>query len=362
MGIERLSNGKWRADFYLGPVRKQVTMANRRLLEMQIIKLKNDYQEGKITGKRRDPSISFQEAAEQFYRLYAVPNGQQEIWHSLIKLIEFFDGSTPLNAITPERIKEWRSMMLEKHPMSTVKRRYTVVRGIFREAVQNGKLKINPCDGLFRKQWRGLDNPRQRFFSDEETQKVYDFIRDVMKDEEMLVYAIVARNTGFRENNITGLEWTDVNFAQGTVRARQTKTDKFYSVRMNPSCKKALLLLWERNGRPAHGKCFRPIHWSIKFVKLFQRLGWHTRETPKTERAVLHTFRHTYCSQMVMKGYNERTIMAAMGWSNTTQMKTYAHLAPDYLQTAVNSVDCGPRSEAMPSVLNEIDLVRTASH
>ena len=113
-------------------------------------------------------------------------------------------------------------------------------------------------------------------------------------------------------------------------------------------------------GKPSLGKCFRQINWSIKIIRMFKKLGWNRPDMPKSERAVLHSFRHTFCSQMVMKGYNERTVMAAMGWKSTTQLKTYAHLAPDYLQNAVNTVDCGPK-EDVPQVLKEFDrdLVET---
>ena len=125
---------------------------------------------------------------------------------------------------------------------------------------------------------------------------------------------------------------------------------------MNGACKEALLRLWEMKGKPSNGRVFRGANWTRIFMRLFVWLGFNTPSTPEEQRAVLHSFRHTWCSHLVMAGYNERTVMGLMGWKTSTPFKHYAHLSPGYLQAAVNDVSCGPsleRSNQMSNSCNQ---------
>jgi hypothetical protein len=109
---------------------------------------------------------------------------------------------------------------------------------------------------------------------------------------------------------------------------------------MNNACRNAFLRLWEIKGSPSQGKVFRHAMWGRIFTKLFRRLGWNNSALPREQRAVLYTFRHTWCSHLVMKGYSGKPLLAAMGWKTLSELSTYAHLEPNFLATMSNTVSC----------------------
>jgi len=56
-------------------------------------------------------------------------------------------------------------------------------------------------------------------------------------------------------------------------------------------------------------------------------------DLPKGQAA--HVLRHTFASHFMINGGNILTLQKILGHSTITQTMTYAHLAPDYLNEAM---------------------------
>ncbi len=54
-----------------------------------------------------------------------------------------------------------------------------------------------------------------------------------------------------------------------------------------------------------------------------------------------HDLRHTFASRIVMAGVDLRTVQALMGRKTINMTLRYAHLAPDHLKKAVESLNWG---------------------
>ncbi len=52
-----------------------------------------------------------------------------------------------------------------------------------------------------------------------------------------------------------------------------------------------------------------------------------------------YTFRHTFCSQLVMSGVDLRTVQKLSGHKDISTTLRYAHLAPDHLKMAVSKLE-----------------------
>lgn len=65
-------------------------------------------------------------------------------------------------------------------------------------------------------------------------------------------------------------------------------------------------------------------------------LGLNKAETPRAQRVVFHTLRHTFASWLAMKGVPLLVISQLMGHTSITMTQRYAHLCPDNRQAAVD--------------------------
>ena len=63
------------------------------------------------------------------------------------------------------------------------------------------------------------------------------------------------------------------------------------------------------------------------FLKLVRRCG--------LKNASLHTLRHTFASHLIMSGADLYTVQKLLGHSSIKTTEIYAHLAPDYLKSAI---------------------------
>ena len=53
----------------------------------------------------------------------------------------------------------------------------------------------------------------------------------------------------------------------------------------------------------------------------------------------VHKQRHTFASKLVMKGENLYTVSKLLGNADIKTTQIYAHLAPDYIKSAVDKLD-----------------------
>jgi site-specific recombinase XerD len=52
-----------------------------------------------------------------------------------------------------------------------------------------------------------------------------------------------------------------------------------------------------------------------------------------------HDLRHTFCSRLVMKGVDIRTVMELAGHKSISVTMRYAHLSPEHNQAAIEKLD-----------------------
>ena len=77
---------------------------------------------------------------------------------------------------------------------------------------------------------------------------------------------------------------------------------------------------------------------SDTFQRTVDKLGFNDGITDQRQKVVFHTLRHTYASWLVMNGVDLYTTQKLMGHKSNQMTQRYAHLAPGYLEKAVNSL------------------------
>ena len=77
---------------------------------------------------------------------------------------------------------------------------------------------------------------------------------------------------------------------------------------------------------------------SKTFERTVKALGLNDKVTNSQQKLVFYSNRHTYASWLVMEGNDLYTVQKLMKHSSIQMTQRYAHLAPGYLEKAVNSL------------------------
>jgi len=73
-------------------------------------------------------------------------------------------------------------------------------------------------------------------------------------------------------------------------------------------------------------------------TKLRRMLIRIAKDASVTDLTTLHALRHTFASQLIMKGVDLPTVQKLMGHSDIQTTMIYSHLAPDHLAEAVDKL------------------------
>lgn len=149
-------------------------------------------------------------------------------------------------------------------------------------------------------------------------------------------------NTGTRKSEMFALQWSDVDFNAKTVRlvgsknAKNGKSAKSRYVPMNGALEELFGMLKQGGAKE---KVFRYDH------NLHHRFT-HALRCAGLPHYRVHDLRHTFCSHLAMRGIPLYTIARLVGHSTVEMTQRYAHLAPESLASAVQTLSFAPISEA----------------
>lgn len=166
---------------------------------------------------------------------------------------------------------------------------------------------------------------RERAITPEQAQRLLHELPEHQRD-----IVLFALQTGLRQSNVLGLEWSCVNLERrhAFVKAGQSKNRKAISV---PLTDDALVILQRQIGKhPTRvftyaGKPLASANTSA-WVAALKRAG--------IEDFRWHDLRHTWATWHRMAGTPTHELQRLGGWKTGAMVERYAHLAPDALQDA----------------------------
>lgn len=254
-------------------------------------------------------------------------------------------GALPLTAITFAGIEDFKNRLVldpdrggKGLEPKTANNILTVLRRLLMLAYKRGKLATVP---------------EIEWFSTEASS--FDFLTFDESDElveagtgEWATMILVAVRCGLRQGELLGLRWEDVDLKLGRLNVRQsivrnrvksTKSRKFRVVDLGDDVRAALaahrhlrgpLVFCDADGRAlTKGECKWPL-WHACTGAQLRRIGWHV-------------LRHTFCSQLAMRGASPTTVQKLAGHSTLRMTERYMHLSPNVTQDAVKLLDRGAR-------------------
>ena len=226
---------------------------------------------------------------------------------------------------------------------STIRNALMPLRVIFRRAVEDGDVAVNPCAHLRLPAVRGR---RERIASPEDAVRLLAALPDL--DRPVWATALYA---GLRRGELMALRWEEVDLAGGVIRVERAYDDKEH-VEIGPksragrravpivgALRDVLVEHKQRQGRDAglvFGSTpegpFQPSNLWRRAQRAWRRAG--------LEPIGLHEARHTFASVLIAAGVNAKAITTYMGHASIqTTYDLYGKLMPGSEAEAAALVD-----------------------
>ncbi len=184
------------------------------------------------------------------------------------------------------------------------------------------------------------DNKRNRFLTKEEARILLDSL--MKRSVDLHDMALLSLYAGLRAGEIFNLKWERIIWNVDRISIADPKNGEGRMEPMHPIVKKMLLVRYEKEQtgyifKSRNGDKIKDL--SNTFQRTVDQLGFNDRITDPRQKVVFHTLRHTYASWLVMSGVDLYTTQKLMGHKSNQMTQRYAHLAPGYLEKAVNSLE-----------------------
>ena len=224
---------------------------------------------------------------------------------------------------------------------STIRNALMPLRVIYRQAVADRDVGINPCTGV---RLPAVRSRRERIVSAREAASLLDALHET-EDRALWALALYA---GLRRGELMALRWEDVDLEAGVLRVERAWDPKSRvyvepksragrrTVPIASALKDALLAHKPR----AHGELvvagpYGPFDAGVATARATQ--AWRAAGlAPIT----LHEARHTFASLMIAAGVNAKALTAYMGHASVTiTYDRYGHLMPGNEREAAALLD-----------------------
>lgn len=234
-------------------------------------------------------------------------------------------------------------LLAEGRDPSTIRNALMPLRVIFRRAVEDGDLAVNPCTHLRLPAVRGR---RERIASPDEAQRLLAALPE--RDRPIWATALYA---GLRRGELMALRWEDIDLAGGVIRIERAYDDKgrveiepksragLRAVPIVGALRDALVEHKAREGRD------RGLVFGSSAETPFQpSTVWRRSHTSWLRAGLeplgLHEARHTFASVLIAAGVNAKAITTYMGHASVqTTYDLYGKLMPGSESEAAALVD-----------------------
>ncbi len=313
----------------IGSSKKQAEQIHRRL-ESEIV-------EGKWSIKETE-EIGFDTLATEYLE-YALASKSintynADEWRIKRKLMPFF-GKTSLNCITPQMVDDYKKKRVQEGAApKTVNNELVNLSHMLKMALRWGYVDKNAATSV--EKMKIVRNP-PLFLKQDEIQRLIN----AAKDSYIYPIIMTALHTGMRKSELFNLKWSDIDFDQDIIMVQSkpdwhTKNYKARTLQITPSLHKVLA---------EHRKMQCEIGFESEYVftykgeKLLDSITKSLRTILKkaglSRDVTLHTFRHTFASQLVMAGVPLRDVQQLMGHQSFETTLQYAHLSEEHVKRQV---------------------------
>lgn len=284
-----------------------------------------------------------------------------------------------LSAIPKEKRSGLENETGETLSPSTVRRIYSILQAILKQATKQGFITDNPAKAE-RLTLPKAQTPKIEIFTKQEAAEMLDCLeKEPLQFQTLIQLAIY---TGARRGELVALKFSDIDFENRKITIERsayklkgepvkTKPPKDYETRtitINDSCVELLKLLkaekieeeqrigskWV-NGNWVftqwNGEIMNPMTPTKQFSKFLDKYGLKHRK--------FHSLRHTSATLLLYAGVNIKQVQGRLGHSDIETTNKYLHLLEEADVDAVNRLDLllSPKKEQPAETINRMNKI-----
>ena len=291
------------------------------------------------------PEVAFSEALLRYANAQKRerPKHFMSVTRYILRRHSEYFGGLNLSEVTAASLRGYIDLRMEQVSIGTVQRDISVVRAILNKAHREELIdKVPPFPQL------RTPKARNVWLTERDVDRLVSHSAKHLKP-----IVLVAVDTGGRLSELLGLDWRQVNLANGRVTFVETKNGDDRTV---PLCERALRVIASL-GPQDSGPVFT---FRGKRMKTLGTSFPCAREAAGLPHVHFHDLRHTYASRLVQGGVSLYDVMHLMGHKSLRMVQRYAHLAPDYQKGALKVLNRpqNPIGHNLGTVADAPEMVR----
>jgi integrase len=282
-----------------------------------------------------DPRYTVSEALTDYMRLYEAQAARASIYNTRNAIETHIRpplGELRIADLSKDQIATWHiDLVTDRRSKATANRVLNILLAVLNRAHDVGKVADPSAWRLFKK-FRGVNNPRVRFLTQDECVRLVNAARP---DFRPLLRAALL--TGCRYGELTALTCRDYSPDASTVFVRESKTGESRHVPLNDEGGAFFDEMTVGRAGPASiftredGSAWQRANQQWLMTSASRRAGI---EPPAT----FHILRHAYASFLVQRGVSLQKVAKALGHKSTAVTeKHYAHLQADDVAEAIRA-------------------------
>lgn len=314
-------------------IRRSTGTSDRKLADKVFKKVMGEIAEGdwfeRLPGEEKTLSELFGKYLEE----HSKPNksGKSYVRDKAIaeRMVKEF-GDVTVAEVSAEAIFDYKRKRREENVApATLNKELSFLRHALELAVVWEWLEINPAVRIPREK---VKNRMERWLTEEEEEKLLNACPEWLRD--MVIFSL---NTGFRQNEMLSLTWSQVDLSRKTILFWDQKNGGRDTVPINPAAEEILKKHWKvRSLSSDH--VFLTSNGTPFIARNLIRSFSIALEKAGIEKFRWHDLRHTFATRLIHEGVDLYKVQRLGRWRSVSMVMRYAHHSVESLRTGMEAV------------------------
>ncbi len=301
----------------------------KRLRDDVLYEIKHGIKKPPVKHSMQNRDATFDEIATKYLQDKDLSKSSLRSYGNFIRKLFPFIGNKTLKEV---KIDDFNRVKNELKSLGkankTINAHLEMARAVFNFAIDADPplyVGANPCKKV---SLLPVDNDRDRYLTHDEVAMLKEAIKG---NHTLELFVDLSLSTGARLGSILSITKKDINFTQRTISIRNHKSKNSYTGFISDNVLDALQKRCDEITNPNErilNTSSRTVQRELKEMldKLFNQ-GLDT--TDAKNRVVVHTLRHTFASNLAIRGTPLYTIMKLLDHKSIEDTQRYAKLAPN---------------------------------